>query len=237
MDPLQNELKDQFTPTFTGSRQEQRWIKDALGEFYAERWFTDVLYRVQGGKEATVYCCRAHPATGLDLIAAKVFRPRMFRAMKNDSLYKIGRLIKSASPAAGLMNSKGLAELAYDKGMHVLTAAQGYQAAWEVERLGHGLLSFALVREGLMSEAADSAPPDGRVMLREWLDYAVRRVPELQREELRRARLLGHDLAFTAEQEGSSAARPRNSQQPRLYYRRELEEERLVIAVAPAPNG
>jgi RIO kinase 1 len=80
-----------WKPTFTGSRQERAWIRDSLGGFREDRWFTDVLYRAAGGKEATVYCCRAHPSTGLDLIAAKVFRPRMFRAMRNDHLYKMGR--------------------------------------------------------------------------------------------------------------------------------------------------
>ena len=84
---------DEFRPTFTGSRQERLWIRESLGMFYEDCWFTDVLYRVKGGKEATVYCCRAHPSTGLDLLAAKVFRPRIFRAMRNDSLYKIGRPI------------------------------------------------------------------------------------------------------------------------------------------------
>jgi RIO kinase 1 len=80
-----------FDPTFTGSRQERAWIRDNLSGLYQDRWFTDVLYRVSGGKEATVYCCRAHPSTGFDLLAAKVFRPRVFRAMRNDSRYKLGR--------------------------------------------------------------------------------------------------------------------------------------------------
>jgi RIO kinase 1 len=86
-----------FHPTFTGGRQERLWIQQSLGDFYADHWFSDVLYRVKGGKEATVYCCRAHPATGFDLLAAKVFRPRMFRAMRNDSLYKLGRPILDTS--------------------------------------------------------------------------------------------------------------------------------------------
>ena len=86
-----NDPEDEFDPTFTGGRQEREWIRSALSAFYEDRWFTDVLYRVKGGKEATVYCCRGHPVSEVDLIAAKVFRPRMFRAMKNDALYKQGR--------------------------------------------------------------------------------------------------------------------------------------------------
>ena len=90
-----HDLAEAFHPTFPGGRQEKAWILESLSSFYVEEWFTVVLYRVKGGKEATVYCCRAHPSTGHDLIAAKVFRPRMFRAMKNDALYKTGRLIVS----------------------------------------------------------------------------------------------------------------------------------------------
>jgi catechol 2,3-dioxygenase-like lactoylglutathione lyase family enzyme len=43
----------------------------------------DVLRRVKGGKEANVYCCRTHPSTGVDLLAAKLYRPRMFRNLRS----------------------------------------------------------------------------------------------------------------------------------------------------------
>ena len=95
MSTPRHDLASAFRPTFTGGRLEKRWLRESLGGFYVDEWFTDILFRVKGGKEATVYCCQAHPATGHELIAAKVFRPRIFRAMKNDSLYKTGRLIKS----------------------------------------------------------------------------------------------------------------------------------------------
>ncbi len=67
------------------------------------------------------------------------------------------------------MNSKGLAQLAYEKGMFILAAAQSYQAALEADELGHGLLTYVLIEEGLKKTAADRAPKDGRVLLREWL--------------------------------------------------------------------
>ncbi len=91
MSRKQHDLESAFDPSFGGGRQERAWILEALGGLYVEEWFTDVLFRVKGGKEATVYGCRAHPGTGLDLVAAKVFRPRIFRAMKNDALYKQAR--------------------------------------------------------------------------------------------------------------------------------------------------
>jgi RIO kinase 1 len=49
---------------------------------------------VKGGKEANVYACEAHPASGLDWIAAKLYRERMLRNLKNDAVYKIGRTIR-----------------------------------------------------------------------------------------------------------------------------------------------
>ena len=83
--------EEQFDPGFTGRYREYMWIKDALGGFWADRLFTEVLYRVKAGKEATVYCLRGGPSAGGRLIAAKIYRPRMFRAMHNDWLYRQGR--------------------------------------------------------------------------------------------------------------------------------------------------
>ncbi len=45
----------------------------------------------KSGKEATVYCCAADPATGMDYLAAKIYRPRMFRSLKNDAIYRQSR--------------------------------------------------------------------------------------------------------------------------------------------------
>lgn len=80
-----------FKPSFTGSKHERQWIMEYLGQFYDDHVISDVLRQVKGGKEATVYCCRAHPAVGVDLIAAKVYRPRMFRQLRNDAIYRKGR--------------------------------------------------------------------------------------------------------------------------------------------------
>jgi hypothetical protein len=78
--------EDVFNPTFSSSRYEREWILNYLGEFYQDHHITDVLHQVKGGKEATVYCCAAHPSTGLQLLAAKIYRPQVFRAMRNDAL-------------------------------------------------------------------------------------------------------------------------------------------------------
>ena len=49
-----------------------------------------------------------------------------------------GQALEAEEKRRGPMNSKGLAQLAYEKGMYILTAAQSYQAALEAAQLGHG---------------------------------------------------------------------------------------------------
>ncbi|RPI87495.1 MAG: hypothetical protein EHM41_04745 [Chloroflexi bacterium] len=83
--------EDEYKFTYQAARHEQQWISTALREFYADSIILDVLSMVKGGKEANVYCCQAHPNIGLDYLAAKVYRPRLLRNLKNDSLYKEGR--------------------------------------------------------------------------------------------------------------------------------------------------
>ncbi len=80
-----------FSPTYQGSRWEREWILTYLGYFYDQHLLTDVLRRAKGGKEANVYCCQAHPAVGMDLVAAKLYRPRMLRNLRNDARYRQGR--------------------------------------------------------------------------------------------------------------------------------------------------
>lgn len=87
-----------WVPTYAASldpkHHERQWLIDSLASFYHDNVLTDVLRRVKGGKEANVYCCSAHPASGLDLIAAKLYRPRMLRTLKNDAIYKSGRQLR-----------------------------------------------------------------------------------------------------------------------------------------------
>jgi WD40 repeat protein len=80
----------------------------------------------------------------------------------------------------GPMGSRGLGQLAYDKGMKILTATQSGDFALESDRLKQGLLSYALLHSGLTDDKADFEPvADGRITLREWFDYGVIAVPKL----------------------------------------------------------
>jgi hypothetical protein len=113
--------------------------------------------------------------------------------------------------------------------MYVLTASQSFQAAQEVSRIGHGLLTYALIVEGLEKGLADFEPKDGQVVGREWLDYATLRVPQIQVEELKQARSAGRSLSFGSETRGVTGGSD-SAQHPKLFYRREIESKAWVIA-------
>ena len=135
-----------------------------------------------------------------------------------------GQALEAEEKRRGPMNSKGLAQLAYEKGMYILTAAQSYQAAKEAAKLGHGFLTYALVEEGLKTPVADREPKDGQVLLREWLDFATERVPQMQQDEIKKRQLV--------QEKSGAAVRPNddNLQRPRVFYRRETEPHPLVVA-------
>jgi RIO kinase 1 len=91
-----SDTPQEIATTYKPSRFEATWLGQSLAPFYQQNLITDVLYHVKGGKEASVYCCAVHPSTGLQLVAAKVYRPRRFRNLRNDKMYREGRPILTA---------------------------------------------------------------------------------------------------------------------------------------------
>ena len=91
---------DTWVPSYAKAldprHHERQWEIESVGPFYRDQIVTDVTRLVKGGKEANVYTCIGHPATGMDLIAAKLYRPRMLRHLKNDAIYKAGRMLRDA---------------------------------------------------------------------------------------------------------------------------------------------
>jgi len=144
-----------------------------------------------------------------------------------------GQALESEEKRRGPMNSKGLAQLAYEKGIYVLTAAQAHQAALEAENLGHGFLTYALVEDGLKNGAADG-DKDQRILIREWLDYAVDRVPEMQIAALAGPR--GLKIVFAPGEDKIADPTKRNVQRPRVFYRREVEPQPLVVEKVSGKN-
>lgn len=93
-------LEAGFQTTYQPGLFEGGWLLESLQVFYEMDYISDVLARVRGGKEASVYRCQATPKTGVTLAAAKVYRPRMFRNLRNDALYREGRAYLKADGKA-----------------------------------------------------------------------------------------------------------------------------------------
>ncbi|MBC2653107.1 caspase family protein [Novosphingobium aerophilum] len=133
---------------------------------------------------------------------------------------------------AGPMGDAGLGQLAFDKQMRILAATQSDDVARESDRLGQGLLTYALAREGIM-DIGGKADEDGNatITLDEWLRYGVNRLPALSRDPT---------LVKPAETPGkargvvflSQSAAARRVQEPALFDFTNRKSE-LVIRKVP----
>ena len=83
--------------------------------------------------------------------------------------------VDAAGFKPGPMGDPGLGQLAYDKGIRVLAAAQADDVAQEDAGLRQGLLTYALVHDGLSGAAGD-------LRLDQWLRFGAERLPGLSRE-------------------------------------------------------
>lgn len=85
--------EEAFNPSLGASRWEREWIFNFLGSLYDTGYILDVMRRIKGGKEANVYLCQAHPSLKMELLAAKLYRPRMVRNLRNDIRYRANRVV------------------------------------------------------------------------------------------------------------------------------------------------
>ncbi len=112
-----------------------------------------------------------------------------------------GQALESEEWRVGPMNSRGLSQLAWEKNMDILAASQSNETAKEVSKLGHGLLTYALLQG--FSKAPRTA---GSLSMRNWLDFGAAQVPQL----------LGNDREIKVK-----AARAQRSAQ-RVYKKNQL---------------
>lgn len=89
-------LEGGFKTTYKPGLFEEGWLLSSLRPLYDMGLITDVLGRVKGGKEANVYRVEGSANIGGGLWAAKVYRPHMFRTIRNDSAYREGRTTLTA---------------------------------------------------------------------------------------------------------------------------------------------
>jgi RIO kinase 1 len=66
---------------------------EVMAQFGGQGLISDVLGVIGDGKEATVYCCSADPSTGVELLAAKVYRAQKFRAFSGARRYAGDRVV------------------------------------------------------------------------------------------------------------------------------------------------
>lgn len=127
----------------------------------------------------------------------------------------------------GPMGSRGLGQLAYDKSMRILTASQSESVALESERLLHGALSYALLREGLEAQQADVFPKNGAVSFTEMFRFASERVPDLYAELKSNSfqPLSRGGFSFAEETEPVAL----NVQRPALFDFRRPEENKIEM--------
>lgn len=116
----------------------------------------------------------------------------------------------------GPMGSRGLGQLAFDKGMRILAASQADDVALEIDHLKHGLLSSALIVDGMKRFSADRTPKDGKITLDEWLRYGVDQVPILAKEfKADEMQVAGRGMKKKIKVDGKLIDKP--DQQPALF--------------------
>ncbi len=165
-----------FIPTFSGSRWERWWIYNYLAPFHRDKVIADVLGKVKGGKEATVYCCAAHPASGLELIAAKIYRPRIFRNLRNDALYRRGRPLLD-----------GLGRTVRDH-RHLRAVAKGTRVGHDIEHtswLAHEYRTIELLH-GAGADVPRPLAQGENAILMEYIGELGQPAPTLNQVTLRR---------------------------------------------------
>lgn len=82
---LEDGLKDPKAPKFSDPGLQALWEKER---------FSELLWELRSGKEATVYVVEAVRTQGLaSLLAAKLYVDSRVRSFKNDALYREGRFI------------------------------------------------------------------------------------------------------------------------------------------------
>lgn len=149
---------------------------EAIETFTAESLIVDVLGMLSSGKEATVFVCRAHPSTGRDLLAAKVYREEHRRSFTNDAVYLAGRFPTAKDQQALLRkrNHKGQATRVnawIQRELDVLTLLTdvGVRVPVPVSRAGNAILmEYVGTEDGPAPKLRESRP--GRERAAEMLD-------------------------------------------------------------------
>ncbi len=113
---MRNQRLDDIDPEeerLRGARsveEDEQTVEEALlshlTPLIEDKLIEEVIRPIKSGKEAVVYCCRAHESLGGELIAAKIYRPVERRSFKRDAVYQQGRE-RGARPDARTLRALG----------------------------------------------------------------------------------------------------------------------------------
>lgn len=169
-------LEGGLNTSYEPSEYEAEWLIESMHPFFELEYITDITGQVKGGKEASVYRCIGHELSGYDLLAAKVYRPRKFRNLSNDKMYREGRSILQADGGAAKANDDRLLRAI---GKRTAYGAQASHVSW----LMHEFNTLSL----LHAEGAAVPKPlatSGNAILMEYVGSTVRGAPTLHEVSL-----------------------------------------------------
>jgi RIO kinase 1 len=176
------DLAVDFQTTYTPSRFEAQWLQEALKPFYELDLIVDVEAQVKGGKEANVYRCRANPNLGVTWLAAKVYRPRKLRNLRNDAAYREGRHILTSQDGGAKKVKAGDDQILRALGKSTEYGAQVQHTSWlmwEYQTLQ------SLHQAGASVPRAWAAAENGLIM--DYVGDGERAAPTLHESHLERA--------------------------------------------------
>lgn len=157
-----------FAPDFLAKRRDGPWLRSSLSHFYEADLIVDIVREIKSGKEASVFCCQADPRLPLPWVAAKIYRPRIFRGLKNDAVYRQHREQR-------------------DESGRVLSARRRDRAASHTERdRAHQIsdwIQFEFATQSLLYDAGVATPQPlalaGNAILMDYLGDATDPAPRL----------------------------------------------------------
>ncbi len=130
--------KAPFAPESLVGRRDGAWVLSSLTHFYEQDLIVDVLREVKSGKEATVFCCSGGTGADHDLLAAKIYRPRMFRSLSNDAQYREGRVVRNESGKNVKLSGKGVPSRGSAKG-RAFQISSWIEYEYATQQLAYGL--------------------------------------------------------------------------------------------------
>jgi RIO kinase 1 len=120
---------------------------EEIASFYDEGFISEVLFPIKSGKEATVYCAKAHLDRPERYYALKLYRPLAHRGFRNDAVYQEGRFGRETREVRAMRTKsrKGRAFqfqswLAHEYAMLQLLHKAGADVPRPVAAGAHGLL-------------------------------------------------------------------------------------------------